>query len=101
MAFYTRSRRAADEELLQHYLRLPGKVMFRHFVRETFNPRAANGVSHKQYSHSRLRSINGRPHVMHHGKLEPVTANVYTLENGKTFVANLRLDSEYLPEFIG
>ena len=72
-------------------------VTFRHFTMEMNNPRARNGVSHRQYSRSTLRLVNGKPSVRHHGKMVEVTGTLYTLEDGRQFVGLLRVKSEYLP----
>lgn len=74
------------------------RVLYRHFVREIYNPRSINGVSHKRYSRSKLRDIDGVPHVMYRGELCAVTATHFTLNSGTAFVAAIRLDSEYLPD---
>ena len=91
------TRKATAIEILDKY-NTGRSVRYRHFVRETYNPRAANGVSHRQFSHSKIRVIDGVPHVQYHGEIVPITGSHHTLETGYTFVANLRLDNEYLPE---
>ncbi len=91
------TRPATNEEIL-HAFRHNRQVRYRHFVREIHNPRAKNGVSHRQYSNAKLHNISGVPHVRYQGKLEPVAALHYTLiESGHTFVTRVRIDSLYLP----
>ena len=72
------------------------RVLYRHFVRETYNPRAANGVSHREYSRARLQIVNGVPCVQYQGKLEPVRATHITTESGVEMVALIVIDSPYL-----
>ena len=90
------TRRATNEEIFQHYGRFR-RATFRHFIRVIHNPRAVNGVSHRQHSAAKLHNIDGVPHVQHHGEKRVVTANFYTLPSGTTFVGSLRLDNPYLP----
>jgi len=73
------------------------KVSFRHFVLEASNPRAANGVSHRQTNRSTIRVIDGVPCVMHHGRIEPITGTHFDLGDGRSVIADLRLDSPHLP----
>lgn len=72
------------------------RVRFRHFVREVNCPHAEHGVSHRQHSRSKLRVIDGVPHVRHHGELLPVTGDLIELDNGYRLIGDLRLDSKHL-----
>lgn len=91
------SRPATQTEILARY-RCFGSVRFRHFVRETYNPRAANGVSHRQYSSAKLRVLDdGRIMVRHLGELVELAGTHITLPSGLTMVADLRVKSDYLP----
>lgn len=94
-------RRATAEEIIAdktfaRAIEAKRPVRFRHFVRETTNSRAWNGVSHREHSRSALRVIDGKPHVMHHGKLEAVTATVAITGAGTEIIFDLRLDSPHL-----
>ena len=93
-------RQATTQEILRFRdfdIRHKMKVRFRHFVREIYNPRAKNGVSHRQHSRSRIRVVDGVPHVRHHGELHEITGDLVTLESGTQFVGDLRIKSQYLP----
>ncbi len=89
------TRQATNPEIFHAY-RNYRRPRFRHFTHEIYNPRAANGVSHRRYSSAKLRDIDGVPHVQHGGQVVAVRATYYTLDSGSTFVSDLRLDSEYL-----
>ena len=67
------------------------RVQYEHYTREIYNPRAKNGVSHRRFSRSKIRDIDGVPHVQYKGELEPVIATHITLDNGATLVARVRL----------
>ena len=88
-------RPATSQEIFDHY-RVDRRVRFRHFVREIFSPRATNGVAHRQYNSGKLQSVDGVPSVRHQGAVQPLRATHYTLDTGTTFIADLRLDSDYL-----
>ena len=91
-------REATAAEILEKNalnIRQGWKVSFRHFTMELCNPRARNGVSHRQHSRSKLYIVHGKPHVCHHGKLEEVTATRYDAPTFWT-IYDLRLKSEYL-----
>lgn len=94
-------RQATHQEILDaHRSRVTGdfrRVLYRHFTREIYNPRARNGVSHRVFSRARLMDIAGVPHVTYHGQPHPVRAIHHTLPDGRTFIAGICLDSEYLP----
>lgn len=97
-------RQATAEEILAHKafdIRRGVQVSYRHFVREIYNPRAENGVSHRQYSRSHIRVIEGKPHVMHLGEIQEITGDLVTLDTGRQFVGDLRIKSEYLPSVLG
>ena len=89
-----KTRKAAPEEIFAEFG--SRRVLYRHFVREIYNPRSENGVTHRQHSRSKLRNIDGVPNVKYQGKLYPVTATHYTLDSGTAFVASAQLDSPYL-----
>ena len=72
------------------------KIGFRHFTRELYAPRAKNGVQHRRHSRSKIRVIEGKPFVMHHGKLEEITATLWLRDDGKPVVFDTRIKSEYL-----
>lgn len=74
------------------------RTRFRHFTKEIYNPRAENGVSHRCYSSAALRDIDGVPTVTHNGEPVAITATHYTLVTGTKFVADIRIDSPYLPK---
>ena len=93
----TIQRRQATIKEINEYLVYKTRPRFRHFVREIYNPRAEHGVSHRQYSSSKIRMIDGLPHVQHLGDLIEITATHYTLDTGRTFISDLRVKSEYLP----
>ena len=95
------SRPATNEEMLASRKTSCGKstyrrTLFQHFTRETYNPRATNGVTHRRNSCSMLRDIGGVPYVKHLGDLCKVKATHYTLDSGIMFVALFKLDSPYL-----
>ena len=90
-------RQATAEEIIATGTKYSGqRVGFRHFVMELYSPRAKNGVQHREWSRSRLYVRDGRPYVRHHGQFEEITGEHFTLDNGQTFVAALRLNSKYL-----
>ena len=89
-------RRATNEEIINHAANR--RVRFRHFVREFCHPTSHNGVAHRSISHSKVRIIEGVPHVMYKKTLEPVTATHFTLDTGQTFIGLVRLDSPYLAD---
>lgn len=92
-------RPATAAEIIEHNsfnIKHGWKVQYRHFVRELYNPRAKNGVSHRQYSRSKLRVIDDKPMVMYQGKLVEVTGEVITLPNGREIVSLLRIKSDHL-----
>lgn len=98
-------RQATAEEILADRsisfdIRRNLQSRFRHFVREICNPRAKNGVSHRQYSRSRIQVIDGKPHVAHHGELCELAGDLITLKDGRQFIADLRIKSEYLNDDI-
>ena len=84
------NRPATNEEIFNTFN--TRRIQFKHFVREIYNPRAKNGVSQRQYASSKLTNVDGVPHVKYQGELQAVQASYYTLDNGNSFVANLRLD---------
>lgn len=92
---------ATDEQIITanaYCIRNGDKVMFRHFVVEGSSPRARNGVQHREYGRSKLRVIEGAPYVRHHGRLQRITASVYTGPvSGNPVVFDLRIASGYLP----
>ena len=94
-AMTMKTRKATSEEIFAQF-RHGRSVLYRHFIREVSNPRAENGVSHRQHGRSKLRNIDGVPHVMCHGEIQAVTATHYTLDSGTEFVASVKLDSPYL-----
>lgn len=97
-------RHATTQEFLSHRnfdISHGIKVSYRHFVREIFSHRAEHGVAHRQHSRSRIRVIDGKPHVMHRGELHEITGDLVTLESGRQFVADLRIKSKYLTSAIG
>lgn len=63
---------------------------------EIYNPRSANGVSHRQYSRSKVRVRDGKPFVIRNGDLVEITGTHCTLVTGQEFVWDLRIKSEYL-----
>ena len=87
-------RKATSQEIFSEFGNR--RVLYRHFVRECYNPRSENGVTHRQHSRSKLRNVDDVPHVMYQGELYPVTATHYTLEGGCMFIASVKLDSPYL-----
>lgn len=94
-----KTREATLEELLDSLslqLKYGYRLSYRHFVMETYSPRAANGVSHRQRSSSKVKLVDGAPHVNYGGKLAPITGTFCTLDNGKTFIADYRIKSEHL-----
>lgn len=104
-------REATPAEILANErssLRYDNKVRYRHFVREICDYRTKNGVRHKQYGRSKLRVIDGIPHVKHHGEIVPVTATYVELElialggypTRKAMILDLRLKSNYLPSLV-
>lgn len=90
------TRKATSQEIFEHF-RNHKNIRFRHFVREIYNPRSKTGVSHREFSRSKLYNIDGAPHVKHHGKFEPITATHYTLPSGHTLIALVKIDNPYLP----
>ncbi len=90
------TRPATNEEIF-HYFRHIQRVQYRHFVREIYNPRSKNGISHRQYSRSKLHNIDGVPHVRYQGELTPIVAIHFTLDTDLTFVCRVRIDNPYLP----
>lgn len=95
MTFTTRP--ATSDEILARYRKF-SSVRFRHFVRESYNPRAENGVSHRQYSSAKLRVLRDNQIMVRHlGELVELTATYITLPSGLTMVADLRVKSDYLP----
>jgi hypothetical protein len=92
-------RPATNAEILASFaaeLRNGWKVRFRHFIVEKSCPGSAHGVAHKQFSHAKLRLVDGAPFVVHHGKLQPIAANVTEID-GHAITFDLRIKSEYLP----
>lgn len=92
-------REATLEEIvnnLSYEIKYNRNVRFRHFVKETSRRNAKNGVAHRQYSRSKVDLVEGVPHVMYSGKKTPITGTFCTLENGKTFVTDIRIKSEHL-----
>lgn len=95
------TRKATPQEILEDRsialsIKLGSKIRYRHFVREISCPHAEHGVSHVQYSRSKIRVVDDIPHVMYQGELVPVTGDMFTLHDGKQFVADIRIDSPYL-----
>jgi hypothetical protein len=91
-------RRIATAAEIFHSQRYIRRTRFRHFIKEIYNPRAKNGVSHRRHSSAALRDIDGVPHVTHNGERVAITATHYTLDTGLTFITSIRVDSPYLPE---
>ncbi len=89
------ARRATSAEIIKRFG--DRRASFRHFVKEFLDHRTANGVAHRQRTSARVWDVDGVPHVKQAGVLEPLTATHYTLDTGAEFLADLRLDSEYLP----
>lgn len=88
-------RPATDAEVLAAVK--PGrKVSFRHFLLELPAPHARNGVMHRERSTATVRLVDGWPHVRHHGKLEPLTCTIATLECGREIPYDFRIKSPYL-----
>lgn len=87
-------RTATNAEIIQHNdfnLKYGWRVQYEHFVRETYNPRAKNGVSHRRYSRSKLYVIDGVPHVKYQGRMEPVVGLHFTTDNGTETVGCLKI----------
>jgi hypothetical protein len=80
-------RPATEREIAASY-REGQRVSFEHWVRETYNPRARNGVSHRTVTRAKVRLVNGVPSVVYLGDLYPLKATHYTLPGGKTFIAS-------------
>ena len=97
---WDQKRPATDVEIVDGHawdIRYDRKVQFRHFLSERYSPRAKNGVSHHEYSRSRLYVVDGVPHVRHHGRLQAVSAYVVPASDGVgSCMFDLRIRSEYL-----
>ena len=93
-------RPATDAEIIEakaHDIRNGRPVRYRHFVKEYPHHLSRNGVAHWDHSYSKLRVINGVPHVIYNGNLEPVTASVAEVDADKLMVFDLRIKLECLP----
>lgn len=78
---WPKTRQATSEEIVtrfKHYSR----VSFDCYVREVYDPRAANGVRHIRRASARMQLVDGVPHVRHHGRLERLYARFTYLPNG-------------------
>lgn len=84
-------RIATDEEILSYRLFRDDRVRYRHGVRENHNPRARNGVSHREHTSAKLRDVDGVPNVICRGAMERVTATHITFPSGYTIVTDLRI----------
>ena len=96
-------RQATPAEVAEHCAIRP-RIRYRHFVREISNPRAKNGVSHKQYITRRVHVEGGRTFIKHQlpsGLVarDYLTGTHCTLD-GRRFIADIRVDSPYLPQVI-
>ncbi|HSF96239.1 MAG TPA: hypothetical protein VLA52_14535 [Thermohalobaculum sp.] len=95
------TREATPQEILEDRsiafnIKRGWKISYRHFVRELYNPRARNGVSHRQHSRSKIYVIDGHPHVRYQGEFAEITGTHVTFPSGQTFIGDLRIKSEYL-----
>lgn len=69
---------------------------FRHWLSETITARGI--VRHRQYSTAKVEHLDGRVTIASGGyKGERLTGTHCTLPSGSTFVADIRIDSPYLP----
>ena len=87
------ARRATDTELAT-YIRAYDRIRFRHFVRETYSPRAKNGIAHRQYTTAKIDTITVISGRYRNAKLAGTHC---TLPCGTTFVTDIRIDSPHLP----
>jgi hypothetical protein len=94
------TREATLEELLHHIrtdLHFGWKVRFRHFTKEQSCSRSWRGVRHVRNGRSKVRLIDGVPHVMHNRELVPLTATALSWEGRtKPIITDVRIKSEYL-----
>jgi hypothetical protein len=91
-------RPATLEEVVESLKGRSQSISFRHFAKEQSFRRA--GAFHTRIvtqGRSKARLIDGKPYVMHQGRLQPITATHCTLPDGKTFIWDYRLDSPHLP----
>lgn len=88
-------RNATPAEVLKA-VRVGQRMSYRHFLVELYSPRSKSGVQHRQRSTGRILLIDGVPSVKHHGKIEPLTGSIATLDCGKEIFYDLRLNSSYL-----
>lgn len=77
-------------------VRVGQKMSFRHFIKEIYAPRSRNGVRHQERSISTILMVDGVPSVKHHGRIEPLTGSIATMDDGKEIFYDLRIKSEYL-----
>lgn len=86
-------RDATSDEIAEHYRH--GRARYRHFTREIYAPNSKNGVQHRQHSSAKVRLVEGRAVVRHHGRDEELVGDRYSFTgtNGKEYtgVTNLRL----------
>lgn len=79
------SRRATREEILKEYA--GRRVSFGTYIREVGDSRAENGVRHISKARALCTEVEGVPMVTRKGEHVELFAEVFTLENGREFVA--------------
>lgn len=93
------TRKATDAELIAHTnweVSNKRRLRFRHFVKELYAPNRKNGVRHIEHSKRVAYVKDGQLFVFFQNRDQKLTGTHVTLDNGKTFVSDVRLDSEYL-----
>lgn len=95
----TTHRKATDAELIascDYYVSRKLRLRFRHFIKEAYAPGRKHDV--RQVSHSRRVAYvrDGQLFVFFQDHEQKLTASHATLDNGKTVVYDIRLDSPHL-----
>lgn len=93
------TRKTTDAELIadtSYYVSRNLRLRFRHFIKEMYSPRRRNQVRHVSHSKRVAYVKDGQLFVFFQDQEQKLTGTHVTLDNGQTFVSDVRLDSEYL-----
>ena len=95
----TIQRRQATRAEVAEYLRHNARVSFRHFVTESCRQKRGEWVTvHRQRSTAKVSvGKDGAQVASGKHKGEYLTGTFCQLPSGRTFVADIRIDSPYLP----